>query len=186
MEFWNAIVDKVAVFSDAEEYNRVSIHEEIIGISRPVDRVAGFNKLVWIGQSQPLTDETTIRRVFMFAESMGGLIRNKADDFLVVSSGRAGEKNSFWNDRAQGAVDWRWRIVINLNIGNLTSRSSEGRGRLDRLSLFSGGIRKSLIFFHGMMVVLSYHPINGTAQYRIHSSHLNIVVADEADSFQPF
>ena len=41
VEFGNSIVDKVAVFSGAEEYNRVRTLEEIIGISRPVDRVAG-------------------------------------------------------------------------------------------------------------------------------------------------
>ena len=46
-------------------------------------------------------------------------MRNKADDFLVVSSDRAGEKNSCRNDRAQGAVEWRWGILINSNIGNL-------------------------------------------------------------------
>ena len=122
----------------------------------------------------------------MLAESMGGLMRNKADDFLVVSSDRAGEKNSCRNDRAQGAVEWRWGILINLNIGNLTFSSSEGRGRLDGLLMFSGGNRKSLIFFNGMIVVLSYHQPDGTAQYRIHGSHLDFVVADEADSFQPF
>ena len=113
-------------------------------------------------------------------------MRNKADDFLVVSSDRAGENNSCRNDRAEGAVEWRWGILINLNIGNLTFRSSEDRGRLDRLLMFSGGNRKSLIFFNGMMVALSYHQFDGTAQYRIHGSHLDFVVADEADTFQPF
>lgn len=100
VEFGNTIVDEVAVFSGAEEYNRVGILEEIIGISRPVDRVAGLNAPVRIGLGQPLTDETTTRRVFMFAESVGSLMRNKADDCLVVSRDRAGKKNSGRNDCA--------------------------------------------------------------------------------------